>query len=189
MLADHTRRGLTHAQRHDVLQDVWLEVVAEIQRVADALDRLPEKELFRHVVQVVRHFLEALVAFAQAGRDGVHVRRHGVDVTDQIGLGAILEEAAPLWLQLDERQIGRQIAARLGEDATQHARHGQDGRAHVEAEVATPELGRGGRGQVQHRRLAAEPGILLQDSDPVATGASNRGCSKPAQPGADDDDV
>ena len=87
-------------------------------------------------MQVVRHFLKALVALAQAGRDGVHVRRHGVDVTDQIGLTAILEEAAPLRLQLDQRQICRQVAACLGEDAAEYARHGQDGRAHVEAEVA-----------------------------------------------------
>ena len=177
MLADDAGGRAAHAQRHDILQHIRLEIIGKIQRIADPFDRLPEEEFFRHIMQVSGHVLEALIALAQAGRDTVHMRGHLVDIADQISLAAILEEAAPLRLQLDQRHVLMQGSAGLGENAAQHTRHGQDGRAHIEAEIAAAIR----RRQVQHRRLAAEPWVLVQHGDPVPAGAGDSSGSQATQ--------
>ena len=69
-----------------------------------------------------------------------------------------------------------QVAAGLGEDALEHPRHGQDRRPHVEAE---PVL-------LQHRRLAAEPGVLLEQRRPVAAAGQGAGRRQAAEAAADD---
>ena len=64
--ADHLGHRPAHAQRHHVAQGVGVEVGAEVHGVEQVLDRLPEEEPLRHVVQGARHLLEAAVALAVA---------------------------------------------------------------------------------------------------------------------------
>jgi hypothetical protein len=58
-------------------------------------------------------------------------------------------------------------------------RQGQDRRPHVEAKAAI----------LQHRRLAAEPGVLLEQLDRVAARGERAGGGQPAQSAADDGDA
>ena len=181
MAADHLRHGAAHAQRHHIPHRVRVEIGAHVHRVADAFHRLPEEELLGHLVQLLRHLLEAAVAgaLAAAGGEGIHGPRHRGDIADQVDVGLVLEEAAPLRLKPDQRQVLRLVPPGLRVDAAQHARHRQDGRTHVEAEGTRPIGGL----QVKHRRLAAEPGVLVQHGHLMA--ARRRGCRRrqPAEPG------
>ena len=165
MAADDLGDGPAHAQRHDVPHGVGREVGLHVDGIGQALDRFPEEELLRDLVQILRHLLEALVAFALVGPRGeaVHGAGHGIDVLDQVDLGLVLEEAAPLRVEPDQRQVLRLVAPGLGEDTPQDARHGQDGRPHVEPELAAIGASRAaGRRQPQHRGLAAEPWVLVE---------------------------
>ena len=86
-------------------------------------------------------------------------------------LRAVVEEAAPLRIEPHEIEIIGEVASGLGEDAFQHPRHGQDRRAHVEAEARF----------VENRRLAAEPGILVVKRDPMAARRRDAGRRQSAQ--------
>ena len=138
--ADHLRHRPAHAQRHHVAQGVGVEVGAEVQRVEHILDRFPEEEPLRHVVQGARHLLEPAVALAVAlaRRKRVHGARHRADLLLKVDARAVGEKAAPLRVQPEHRQVAFLLAPRLGVDAPQHAGHGEDRRPHVEAEHAGP---------------------------------------------------
>ena len=60
-----------------------------------------------------------------------------LDVFLQVDLRAVVEEAAPLRIEPHEIEIIGEVAPGFREDALQHPRHGQDRRAHVEAEAAS----------------------------------------------------
>ena len=125
-----------------------------------------------------RDLLEALVALAGAlaGREAVHGLGHRADVLLQVDLRAVVEEAAPLRIEPHEVEIVGEVASGLREDALQHARHGEDRRPHVEAEAVF----------VQHRRLAAEPGVLVVKRDLMAARGRDAGGRQAAQSSADD---
>ena len=84
--------------------------------------------------------LEAFIprAIRPAGCEFIHQTCHILHVFDQINLLAAIEKAAPLRIKPDQRHFRLLIAPRFGEDAAQHARHGQDGGAHIEAETPAP---------------------------------------------------
>jgi hypothetical protein len=106
----------------------------------------------------------------------VHDVGHGLHVLLQVDLRAVVEEAAPLRIEAHEFDIIREIAAGLREDALQHPRNRQDGRPHVEAEAAV----------VQHRRLAAEPGVLVVQCHLVTARRRDAGGRQTAKSPADD---
>ena len=140
MTANNLRHCLAHTQRHHIAQHLRLEVIAKVQRIANAFHRLPEEELLRNLVQMAGDALEAFIARAirPARREGIHGTRHVLDVFDQINLLAAIKKAAPLRIKPDQRHFLLLIAPRFSENATQHARHGQDGGAHVKAEIPAP---------------------------------------------------
>ena len=129
-------------------------------------------------MQVSGDFLEAPVAVAGvlAGSEAVHGLSHGLDILLQVDPRAVVEEAAPLRIEPHEVEIIGEVAAGFREDALQHPRHGEDRRAHVEAEAVL----------VQNRRLAADPGILVVEGDLVSAGRRDTGRRQSAQSSADD---
>ena len=177
MAADGAGHGGPHAQGQHVGQRAGAEIAAHVDGVLQVLHRLPEEEAFGDAVQPLRPRQEAAVAVAHppAGREGVERVGHGAHVLAQVQHGAILEEAAPLRVEAHQRHRAVQVAPGFGEDAAQHAGHGQDRRPHVEAEAAL----------LQHRRLAAEPGILLQQHHAMTARRQHHRSRQPAQAPAD----
>ena len=90
----------------------------------------------------------------------------------QVERRAVVEERPPLRVERDQIQLVGQLAAGLGEDPLQHRRHQQDRRPHVEA-VAV---------DLEHRGLAAEPVVLLEDDDLVAPRGQRAGRRQAASP-------
>ena len=126
-------------------------------------------------MQLAAHADEVAVAGAVAGRealDGFGHRRH---VFLQVEHGAVVEEAAPLRVEPAQVEVVVHVPPGFLEDALQHGRDGQDGRPHVEAEAVL----------FQHRRLAAEPGVLVEQDHLVAARRQRAGRGQAAQPGAD----
>ena len=108
-------------------------------------------------MQALRDLEEVGVALRRVarGREPRQLPPHRVDVFAQVEGRAVVEEAAPLRVEADQVEVVLEPPPGLGEDAREHARHGEDGRPHVEAEAAL----------VEHGRLAAEPGVLLEQGD------------------------
>ena len=140
MAANHFRHRLAHAQRHDITQHIGLEIITKVQRIADAFHRLPEEEFFGNLVQMAGDALEAFIprAIRPTRCEFIHQPCHILHVFDQINLLAAIKKATPLWIKPDQRHFLLLIAPRFGEDAAQHARHGQDGGAHIKAEIPAP---------------------------------------------------
>ena len=84
--------------------------------------------------------LEAFIprAVRPTGCEFIHQPCHILHVLDQINLLAAIKKAAPLRIKPDQRHFLLLVAPRLGEDAAQHARYGQDGGAHIKAEIPAP---------------------------------------------------
>ncbi len=123
---------------------------------------------------------------APVPRPGVRTRREGVErgrhprrIGHQVEGRAVVEEAAPLRVEGEEVELALEVAPGLGEDPLQHRGEGEDRRPHVEAEP----LGR------ERRRLAAEPGIALEEDHPVAARRQGDGGGEAAEPGSDDADA
>ena len=83
---------------------------------------------------------------------------HLANIVLQIQNRAVIEEAAPLRIETDHVEIVTHVAPGFAEDTPQHRGLNQDRGAHIEAETLL----------LQHRGLATEPWILLEDLDPVA---------------------
>ena len=175
--ADRAGDRGAHAQRHHIAQGRRIEVGAHVHRVEQIFDGLPEEEPVRHVVQLRRELLEAAVAVADAAarREAVHAVRHRLDVLGEVDLRAVVEEAAPLRIEAAQVERFRHVPAGLGEDALEHARHGEDGRPHVEAEAAL----------VQHGGLAADPAVLVEHGRAMTARGEHAGSGKAAEPAAD----
>ena len=146
MAADHLRHGAAHAQRQHVAHGAGVEVGLHVHRVG----RAPRPTSRRRTSRTSRAGFAPPPGSGDSPRPGrcpgakrVHRRGHGVHVLDQVDPRAVVEEAAPLRVEPDQRQVLRLVAPGLGEDAAQHARHGQDGRPHVEAEAARCHPGAG----------------------------------------------
>src|ERR1700760_4311497 len=141
--------GSAHPQRQDIAERREIHAL-EAQRVADTLDRSPEEEAFRHVVELAGEGEEIAIA-VDAGRRVLAERaRHAGLVAGEVEDRAVLEEAAPLRVERSEVEVILHALTGFLEDAGEHPRHGQDRRAHVEAEATILPL----------RRLAAEPVVL-----------------------------
>ena len=157
-----------------------VEVRTQIDGIEQILDGLPEEEPVRHVVQMRGDFLEALVAVARrgAGREAVHSAAMASTFSCRSMREPSSKKQRHCGSSRHEVEIVVQVAPGFGEDALEHARHGEDRRPHVEAEAAF----------VQHRRLAAEPGVLVVEGDPVAARRADAGGRQSPEPAADDRD-
>ena len=98
---------------------------------------------------------------------------------DEIQHRAVLEEAAPLRIEPDQFEIIFHAPAGFGENAPQHGRNRDDGRARVEAEARA--LDGGG--------LAAQPFVALEEDDLVAARGERAGGRESAESAADDADA
>ena len=97
-------------------------------------------------------------AGAQPRFPALERRGHLAHIVFQIQHRAVIEEAAPLRIETNHVEVVVHVAAGFAEDAPQHRGLNQDGGAHIEAETLL----------LEHRSLAAQPGILLEDLDLVA---------------------
>jgi hypothetical protein len=96
----------------------------------------------------------------------------------QVDAGPVVEEAPPLRIETHEIEIIREVSPRLREDALQNARHGEDRGTHVEAKAVL----------VQHRGLAADPGIFVVERHRMTAGRRDAGRRQPAESTADHGD-
>ena len=126
----------------------------------------------------LRQIAAIALAGAFARREGIDALGHGVDVFDQVEHIAVVEEAAPLRVEPHQVELARDVDAGFGEHALQDARHGEDGGAHVEPKTVL----------FQHRRLAAEPFIGLEQHHPMPASGQRDRRGQAAEPAADDAD-
>ncbi len=118
--------------------------------------------------------LAVAVAVAVAGKAGEGTG-HGVDVLGEVEHRAVVEERAPLRVEPHQVELLVELAAGLAENAPQHPRHGEDGGPHVEAEARL----------LEHRGLAAEPRVLLEEHHGVAARRQRAGRRQAAEAAAD----
>lgn len=79
---------------------------------------------------------EVLIAFGGwAGRKAFDLGRHSLSIFVKVKKGAILIETTPLRVEPDKVQVVAATSTCLRKDAMQDARHGKDGRSHIEAEA------------------------------------------------------